>query len=107
MVINISQFLPKVNYFKNLGKGKRANFLLYKALIETFGHYVRFWYDFLHEVILVFRADFGAWTNLNARRLRSTFPHVVVQEATCCFTRKRDRAEKQLVLIRKCNVRKH
>jgi hypothetical protein len=47
---------------ENLGKDESANSLLDKALIETFRHCVRIWYDFLYEAILVFRADFGAWT---------------------------------------------
>jgi hypothetical protein len=60
VVKNVSQFLPEFDYYIDLGKYYRANFLLQKALIEIFGHCVRIWYDPLHEAVLVFHADFGA-----------------------------------------------
>ena len=68
--MNISQFIPTFKSNKNLGKDKSVNSLLDKALIETFRHRVRIWYDFLYEAILVLRADFGPWT----KRWKSTVP---------------------------------
>ena len=38
VVINVPQLLPKFNDYNILGKDERANFLLYKAFTETFGH---------------------------------------------------------------------
>ena len=43
--------------------------ILYKTLIESFGYYVRDWYDFPHKAILVFLRVLCKWTIFNARRL--------------------------------------
>jgi hypothetical protein len=44
--------------------------------MKGFEHCLKIWYDFLHEAILVFRADFGAWTIFNVRRLRIEITYI-------------------------------
>jgi hypothetical protein len=69
-VINVSQFLPPFNCYKNLRKDRRAIFYHIKLLQKVLGVVLGIGATFCTGRFWCSRTHSGRWTIFNARRLR-------------------------------------